>query len=257
MMNILKRLLFASSIVGVMVADPSAYAAVLTVVGQDPSFVTAGWDNANKADTVETNTPGMLKVRGNSPNFLHKAYFQFDLSALPSGATILGATLQIQSNGGNNDNINLFGIVDGSPNEVYSANSLTYNNAPGHFPEIRNTAGSFVSDNIGMNLATALSLGNLGPSSISIVQPGNRYLYKISGSALTSFLNDDNNQTITVALTPNVGDGARFFFVPGSSGDETILTLNWAILPEPGTMGLLAMAFGLLGLWKRHRGIGN
>jgi len=31
------------------------------------------------------------------------------------------------------------------------------------------------------------------------------------------------------------------------------LTLNGSVIPEPGTMGLLVLAFGLMGLWKRRQ----
>jgi cyclophilin family peptidyl-prolyl cis-trans isomerase len=219
---------------------------LMTFVGTNDMHVLAGFDDTTKADTVQT---GNRTVRGNSANFLWKTYMRFDISSLPLGATITNVSFTVQSNNSAADSINLYGILDEAPNENYDPAILTYNNAPGHVPAIYNIAGTFVSDNAGMDTNTSAFFGNLGSSSVSVAQPGNRYTYTVSNSQLATFVGADSNGIITMALTPDEGQAAAQFFIPGNGGDETVLNVYY--IPEPGTMSLVFI--GAICWWIRRR----
>ncbi|WFB35706.1 DNRLRE domain-containing protein [Kiritimatiellota bacterium B12222] len=212
--------------------------------------VLAGENNAGYIDIVQSS----LGIRGNSQNFLYKTYRSFDISTLPDSATVTSATISFWANGAADvaENAILYGIKDGVTNEDFDEGTITYANAPGNSTyDVSGTAPAFVGDNIGMNASDTVSLGTLGTSVTSSIQ-GNKQVYSVtfSGAAL-DFINNDTNNNVTFAISPNAGLGVVDFFTEFNA--ETGLALTYAI-PEPGSISLMLIGFsGLIGLLRRRR----
>lgn len=199
--------------------------------------------------------------------FARNGYLRFDLSATSGGAitsATLALTVSANNSGGGNPapadfTVDVFGLVDGFAGVDNNANSSTADDVDIHdefWPESVidwNSAPANVTTSGSALDANALLLGTLAVSSSDVV--GSTVFF--SSAALVNFLNADSNDAVTLILRrsgANAGGPNNLAFASKENATYAApaLELN-AVIPEPATWALVALAAPALLLLHRRR----
>jgi len=190
-----------------------------------------------------------LRSRDVTSTTRHRVPFlRFDISVIPSGETVSGATLSwFHEAGGSGFDVDVFGVVDGVTGEGnWTASGLTYNSAPGFStanypnPDRNHTAGE------------TTFLG-----SVSVTGSGS---HSLSSAGLRSFLNADTNGVATFILEAQEAASGQDFYNNISSAENSTASQRpqlqlLTVVPEPTTLLIWSLLAGLgVGLgWRRRK----
>jgi hypothetical protein len=220
------------------------------LVGVSPSFVGAATitlsphaDTFLRDEVVRGALPYM-NVRGASLDF--RGYLRFDLSPIPAGATIVGATLQLfqATTASRNDNVNnarftLYGLNGAPGNTAKNWDEDTFVTGDKGAEDVTTLTG--VTDLDGDVAGMTESIGGGAPD-------GSISLY---GDPLAGFLQTrfDDGGLATLILS-NDEDVDRGYGIGTKENLDTakisVLTIFYNAVPEPGSLALLV--FALMGM---------
>jgi hypothetical protein len=226
---------------------PNADAFVSTEINQDGNHGTESALLIKNAAAGDNNDPGAQR----------KAYIRFDLSSLGTDLVSQSALkLHVsQSLGqGFHDNVigkmigfSIYGLNDGDAGESWDETLITWYNAP----QNDQTSGSGL-------LPNTTHLG-----SFDLFETGIGTDVDFSSPALTSFLNDDTNDLLTLIVVrdffdPNVSGYVHQFY-SREAGDELSPSLEVNVVPEPASiavwscLGLTAASLQWRRSWRYSR----
>lgn len=202
------------------------------------TYISGDWSNTTGTDesTLNYGSADYVRVSKNYWDADLKAYLRFDLSGLPSGATITSAQLVMRNRywGSNNMTGYFYGSPDGSTGDGltdWSESTITYNNAPYN-----------VASGDGFTGVTYI-----GQTSLSGYEDGDNIL---ADTRLADLLNADTNGLVTIMFVNNTnGWGTEFRTKELNSTQMPRLEIEY--IPEPATMGLLSV--GAVGMLLRRR----
>lgn len=209
-----------------------------------------GADAYVRKGTATTNygsDPQLLTKNVGSSSTTRKSYLRFDLPPLMGGVLDAALNLEVITNnqGGagstpQNQTVNVWGLDDLDPGELWGEGTLTWNNAPAN-----NTANNGI-------LGNATLLGTfLIPNHPETDSKPLEVMF--TSQQLIDFINADTNSVATLILTrQNTQSGWNLAFASREHSTLMAPTLTLGLfVPEPTSLGLLAL--GALGLWRRRR----
>ncbi|HEX7120726.1 MAG TPA: DNRLRE domain-containing protein, partial [Gemmatimonadaceae bacterium] len=208
--------------------SPAARADTTTLNPVADSYIYGGSPTENYGDAPT------LRLRRNAATAAMKVYLQFDVSGIPAGATITGATFSVAPS--NNiasadDNwlgntISVYGLKDGTAGEVWvegdggmdndPAGEITWSNAPGN----DTSSGTGFTDD-------AVLLGTFTPTA------GTSGYFDFTSEDLKNFIAADTNGSVTIMLSHTAGSTAFQYLYARTGAKPPKLEVSF--VPEPAS----------------------
>jgi hypothetical protein len=190
-----------------------------------------------------------MDVRGGNIDF--RGYLRFNLAAIPAGATINSATLQLTqvSGASRNDTITtgrfaLYGL----------------NNDAGNTPQNWDEATFVPADKGTEDVTTLAGVTDLDDNVLGITESaaGTPVQVTVTGAPLGAFLQSrlSDGGLATFILSNDDSNDRGFGLGTKENADTTtqpVLTIDYTAVPEPATALGLAIGLGLVGMaWRRR-----
>jgi hypothetical protein len=179
-----------------------------------------------------------MDVRGGDVDF--RGYLRFDLSSVPAGSTIDSATLVLTKTTGASRN-------DGITNGRFALYGL--NDDGGNTPQNWDEATFVPADKGTEDVPTLTGVTDLDENvaGISETLSGGSTVITITGAPLTSFLQSrfSDGGLATFILSNDDGTDRGFGLGTKENPDpltHPVLTIEFTPIPEPGTLGMLALS---------------
>jgi hypothetical protein len=225
----------------------AALAALLTLSNSTPaqaqSIALNSVADTYLRDATVRGALGFMDVRGGAIDF--RGYARFDLSAIPAGSTITGATLQLTQ------------VPGASRNDaIVAARIAAYglNNVAGNTPQNWDEATFEPSLKGTEDVTTLTGVTDLDDNVAGITETftgaAGATVVTISGAPLASFLQSrfDDTGLVTFILSNDDATDRGFGFGTKENADAAshpLLTVSY--IPEPGALAMIGMsAFAML-----------
>ncbi len=227
-----------------------SYLVIVTLIAMSANAIEINTEWNNGADSyVRSGTyaganygaSNELMVKSTGGDYSRKSYLRFDLSGIHIDS-ITNATLKLIVNSREDPApglVNVFSLNDLDAGESWGEGTITWTNAPANNTSSANgVIGSLTTD-----------LGDMDTSDYPVGT-----LVTFSSAALATAIQNDTNDLFTLILTRVNTDNTSVGFASKENTTYPAPLLELAIaVPEPGTLGLLALGGLCLAFFRRRR----